>query len=381
MVDKITMVGTLPPIQGISSYCGELVDALQKKIHVEFFTFSHFAPSIAYAGKKESTEDTPHYHWENTEVRKTLAWYNPFSWIHAGLTASGKVIHIQVWDYRLFPCFFTIAIIARLRGKPIVFTAHNVKSHETNILDRTCLVLLFGLGNRFIVHTENNKREFHNEYGTRISSIFVRRHGILTRYKGKGINKEEARKKIGIANDAKMVLFFGNIRPYKGVEDLIHAGNEAANQVKELVICIAGTPWNTEYASIIEELAKNNPHVRLHMHYIPASKVESYFTATDVVILPYSHFSSQSGVGNVALAFGKPLIVSNAGGLPELVEDTTAVYPAGNSHELSERIIKFFTNKTWQKNLEKGSMRIAEENNWNDIAEKTIEVYHSLGAR
>lgn len=372
----VTMIGTLPPTQGISSYCRELVSELQKRASLEFIDFSAFAPRFIYHGKQGGRDELfDAQEWKNVEVRKMLAWYNPFSWIHAGLSLRGEVLHVQWWSYLVFPCLFSIALLAKLRGKKIICTVHNVFSHETNGADRFFSRIFFGVCDHFIVHSERNRENFQRHYSVSPARVHVIPHGIIGFYRDKSATRKNSRERLGIPSKEKVVLFFGNVRPYKGVEDILEAHQAAREKVKGLRLFIVGNPWTPAYGKAIQAMAAGKEGVTLHLSFIPSGEVKYYFEAADVVVLPYRDFSSQSGVGNVALAFHQPLLVSDVGALPDLVADARAVFPSGNVSELAERIIAFFSNPAWVRALKEGSRKKCAEFEWNAISEATHEVY------
>ncbi len=375
-VVQATMIGTLPPIQGISSYCKELASALQKTVPLEFITFSHFAPSFAYAGKKSIANESFEPAWPNVTIRRTLAWFNPFSWWFAGVRAQGKIVHFHWWSHLLFPAFFTALVAAKMSGKKIVCTVHNIETHEKSWLDAVFSRVFFKGVDHFIVHTEGIKKIFSRAYVVSPQRVHVIPHGVFDFYDNSSTPKQ-SRKRLNIPAEAKVLLYFGNMRPYKGMEDLIEAFSRLGREENYYLI-LAGSPWNQEYAREIEERVKGLSSVLLKIAYIPEGEVGDYFQAADVVVLPYRNFTSQSGVGNIALAFEKPLIVSNAGGLSELVLDEKLVFAAKDVTGLIACIRYVFSSPTQLKKLGKDSELLKKKYSWSEIAIRTKEVYDTI---
>jgi len=379
-VKRVTLVGTLPPIKSISDYCMELTQQLLTLTDVEFINFKHIYLEALYKGGGTKETDplfTRPVH-PRLVVRDTLTWYNPFSWLYAGLTSKGDVLHFQWWTSYLFPVFFSVALVTKLRGKKMVCTVHNVHGHETGLLDRTLNGLILKLPDLFIVHTERNRAQLHEAFGIPLASIRVVPHGIFEFYRDRELSQSAARAELGIPAEAKVLLCFGHIRPYKGIEDLIAAYQAALETVPDLFLVIAGKAWNEELKAEIERQLENTPGKLLHLGYVPSSQIKSFFSAADAVVLPYREFGAQSGPGNIALAFEKPLIVADVGGLPELVGNPEAIFEAGNVPALTRAIERCVGDPKVLASLALDSARLRERFSWRKIAEATLRIYQEL---
>ena len=378
---KITFVGTLPPIKGISEYCIEQTKSLSKKVKIDFINFKSIYPEFLYPGgsTKEKNEIFQIKESENLKIRNTLAWYNPFSWIWAGLTSKGEITHFHWWTFYLFPVFFTIALFGKARKKKIVCTVHNVLGHELGKVDKILTNWIFKLPNHFIVHSEANKKQLKKIFKIKDKKISIIPYGILNFYKEKNLTKEEARERLGLDNQDKVILYFGNIRKYKGVDVLIEAFHRVKQEISNAKLIIAGKNWIDwrPFQELIEKYNLNRDII-LYLDYISTSDIQYYFTACDLVVLPYLHFESQSGPGNIALAFEKAMVVSNTGGLPDLVKNKEIVVDPGNSKELARAIIKVLKNDNFRKKLENDSKVLAQRYSWDKIAEKTVKLYQNI---
>ncbi|MEM4270860.1 MAG: glycosyltransferase [Candidatus Pacearchaeota archaeon] len=377
----VSFVGTLPPIKGISDYCLEQVKSLSKEIDIEFFNFSSIYPEFLYPGgeTKEIDKTFAIPKLNRVQIRESLAWYNPLSWILVGLTAKGKILHFHWWTYWLFPIFFTIALIAKLRGKKVICTIHNVVSHESGFIDITLSKIIYFIPDKLIVHTNANKNQLEKKFQINKKKISVIPHGIYDFYRDNEISKSSAREVLGIPKNAKVILMFGNIRPYKGIEELIFAFKEAKTKISDLFLIIAGKPWSNELKNFIIRELSNESSCLVKMEYIPSSQIKNYFFATDLVILPYRSFEAQSGPGNIALAFEKPLLVSNARGLPELVLDKKAIFTSGNALELADSIKEIFSKKNLIKKLTSDSIYLRRKYSWESISKMTLNIYNEFG--
>lgn len=378
MKNTITMIGTLPPIKGLSPYCKELAMALSKKIKIEFIGFRELYPESFYPGGTKI--DSDHVTIKSiTNQKDILSWYNPFSWIKVGLIAQGNIVHAQWWSYILAPIYFVFLLIFKIRDKKIVLTLHNVFPHERNWISNLFNKVIFHFGDHFIVHTSSNKQKIISEFNIPLENISIIPHGILKPYRIRGISRSEARKRLNIPLDKKILLFFGNIRPYKGLDILLEAFSLIKQKKPDTILIIAGEPWFdwNRYDVIIKENDLEDSIIK-HLQFIPNSEVEYYFKCADIVVLPYIQFDSQSGVGAIALAFKKPLIISDVGGLKDFVKDKKAISKPNDSEDLSRKIIKALEDEKLLKRLSKDSSDLAERYSWSNIAKKTIQIYQKV---
>jgi len=373
----ITLIGTLPPIKGLSPYCQELLKSLTKSIEIEFIGFKKLYPEFLYPGGTKISDknyETPKL--PNVVIRNILTYYNPFSWIWAGLSVKGRVVHVQWWSHVLAPIYLIILLICKARRKKVIITVHNVLPHEKSWLNEFLNRIIIPLGDKFIVHNIKNKEiisQFYNIPGNKISII---PHGILQPVPSQGVSREESRKKLGITQNKKVILHFGNIRDYKGLDMLLQALALMIGELKDVNLIIAGECWGNfqKYDEIIRD--NNLEHfVVKKLGFIPPSEVEYYFSAADIVALPYKYFDSQSGVGALALPFSKPLIVTNVGGLPDFVKDEHAVAIANDPTDLANKLTRILSDEGLLAKLGKDSQDIAGEYGWDKIAQRTIQVY------
>ena len=375
---KITLIGTLPPIKGLSPYCLELVNALSKKAEVEFIGFKNLYPDFLYPGGTKM-EDPNYKNPEIKEIRNILTYYNPFSWIWAGLSAKGDIVHAQWWSHVLAPIYFVFLSIYKLRGKKIIITVHNVLPHENNGLNKFLNGVVLAFGDAFVVHNVKNKTSLSEIYSIKQEKINVIPHGILETTSIQNIFKEDAREYLKIPQNKKVILHFGNIRDYKGLDILLKSLKIIKEEISEILLIGAGKPW-TDWGKYEDIIHKNNleDYVIKKLEFIPPSDVEYYFSASDVVVLPYKYFDSQSGVGALALPFKKPLIVTNVGGLPDFVRDEKAIARVNDAGDLAEKSIRVLNDEILLKKLSNDSEELNKKYGWDGIADKTIKLYEGL---
>jgi D-inositol-3-phosphate glycosyltransferase len=277
--------------------------------------------------------------------------------------------------------------IIRALGFKIIYTAHNLLPHDNETAQEYKKYLdIYNSVDRIIVHAENNKRELIDKFGINSGKIFVIPHGVYDIFLcNENIGIEAARTELGISKSRKVILFFGAIRRYKGFEYLAEAFLKAKEKIDDLELLIVGKVGDidsnnrTFYLNLIKQLSLRND-VHCVEEYVTMENVGKYFTASDLVVLPYVK-TYQSGVLLLAYAYGKPVVVTDTGGMGEIVEDDKSGYvvPPEDVQSMTEAIIKVFacpgrsqTMGSYAKEL--GRNRYA----WDLIAEKTLEVYKSL---
>ena len=376
----IVILGSFPPLRGLSSYCVEFAKAMSAFYDIKFVSFRKIYPLFLYPGRDLDYDYSfPAIDNPNLSVKRRLTWYNPVTWLREGIGSKGRLLHAQWWSLPLIFVYLVVCLCFRLRGKPVIFTVHNVISHERSMTYLFFSRLLFLLGNHFIVHTEKNKRDLIRYFRIQDSRISSIPHGPLDFHASDGMNRKSARELLGLRPGEKIILFFGSIRPYKGLETALKAFARVNKEVPDSRLLIAGKPWVdwSHYKKLIEELGIAD-HTVCHLKYIPSSEVNHYFVASDLVILPYSHFDSQSGVGAIALSFRKPLIVTNVGGLPDLVSDLRFVVPPKDHMALAEAQIECLRDRDMLHRMSAESEKTAKRMSWPGIAGRTSNIYKKV---
>jgi D-inositol-3-phosphate glycosyltransferase len=272
-------------------------------------------------------------------------------------------------------------------GIKIVYTAHDLLPHDysTNT-DREALGKIYTLADRVIVHSKSDRSELMRTFGIDYNQISVIPHGSNSLFcSSEEISKSAARKGLGIDGDKKIILFFGFIRRYKGLEYLIEAFNRIKNDVPDAVLLIAGTIYEGDrdrhkyYSELIRECRRQDD-ISCRTEYIPLERVNDYFSAADVVVLPYIK-TYTSGVLLSAYAAGRPVVVTDTGALKEVVEEGKSGYvvPPENVAALAEAISKTLSNSEQLETMGRYAKLLADTRySWATAAAKTIAVYRSL---
>jgi len=383
MNDKylVTLIGPLPPIKSISPYCKDLLIALSKYTNVEHVGFKKLYPDMLFPGGSitESEKQSCTYDYGTTRIRNLLTYYNPFSWIWAGITIKGDVVHAQWWSHMLALEYMVILALCKLRGKKIVITVHNVVPHENNIVNMLLNRSVLIFGDAFIVHSNRNVDELHSLLKIPKDRIYRIPIGVPSHYKGEEVSQRSAREKLDLPNDKKVLLFFGNIREYKGLDILLEAFAQVFEKRNDVILVIAGKPW-IRWEPFEEIIKKNGmeQNIKLFLDFIPTEMMKYFYISADLVILPYKEFTSQSAVAADAVAFTKPLIITDVGGLSEYVLDKRCVIEPNNPEALAEGILSLFETEGLLPKLSLDSKKLAESFSWDAIAQDTVLLYKKL---
>lgn len=248
---------------------------------------------------------------------------------------------------------------------PIITTIHDVNTHTgTRKFDQIIgkrMHIMFS--DALIVHGEKAKKELKVN-----TNCFVIPHGdysFFLNYIKDDINEER-----------DTLLFFGRIEEYKGLEYLIKSIPYIANEFPDIRLIIAGSGDFSKYKTMI----LNNKNYEVHNRFIPDEEVSSFFQRAKIVVLPYVE-GTQTGIIPIAYAFNKPVVVTDVGSIPEVVENgkTGFIVSSKDSNALAEAIIKLLKDDKLRKEMGKNAHRkMKEELSWDKIAEKTIEVYKSV---
>jgi glycosyltransferase involved in cell wall biosynthesis len=293
-----------------------------------------------------------------------------------------EIIHIQ-------PQFYLVDwhILSHLKksNTKLVLTVHDVIPHKFYTrhfgwLELLILKYMYNKADRLIVHAENNKQQLLASFSVDEHRVVVIPHG---EYSLDGISEEisdkGARSKLNLDDNDKVILYFGYIRKIKGIDVLLKAFDRVAENFPDTILMITGSVIQgesfSEYRQIIDEM-KYRRRVKCFGKYVHHKDIHLFFKAADIVVLPYIEFHSQSGVLHLAHGFGKPVIVSNVGGLPEVVEDheTGLIVPPGDVNRLAEAIGYLMENERLRTKMGQRAREIAMERfSWGSIAKATIE--------
>ena len=238
------------------------------------------------------------------------------------------------------PCLGTIARLCRRRGIRVVSILDNVIPHEPHFWDKWLIRYFICSVDRFIAMSESVKEDCLRFLpASRHDTVSLSPHPLYDNF-GEAIPKSEARKILNLPADKTILLFFGFIRDYKGLDLLMKAYAKAKND--DLLLVVAGEFYNNgaQYSELEHELNLEGKIV-WHTDFIPDEKVRFYFSAADLIVQPYKS-ATQSGVTQIAYHFEKPMLVTNVGGLAEIVPDGKVGYVCEvNEDSVADALCRF----------------------------------------
>lgn len=367
---KIVLLGPAYPYRGgLASILHTMAREYHKMGHeVSIVTFTVQYPSILFPGKTQYSDGKAP---EDLKITREVNTCNPFNWIKVGRQLkkmAPDVIILKYWTPFMAPCFGTILRIARLNKKTrVVCQIDNVQPHEHHFIDRPFNKYFLTSVDGFVYMSEQVHGEL-QEY-TSVPQIFSP-HPMFENF-GERVSRESACSHLDIDSNYKYILFFGLIREYKGLDILLEA-MQSDMIPDDVRLIVAGEYY--EDKSRYEELYKKlGERVVLHDHFISDEDVKYYFSVSDAVVLPY-RTATQSGVTQIAYNFSTPMIVTNVGGLPEIVAHGKVGFVVNPSKEsVSEAISELYKNSA----LDHFAASFPEERkkfSWETMCEKLLEV-------
>lgn len=295
------------------------------------------------------------------------------------------VIHFQFFRRRRIESIYFVLL--KLMGKKLAHTVHDISPLNESKLDHLFNHLVYKISDILFVHSNSNKISLAQLMKLKEEKIYVMPHGDFDNYIPENIlSKSEARKIFGLSQTQNVVLFFGAIKEYKGLDILSKSLLLASMKIDNLAVIIAGEAGDAETREIISKckdiLSKLPEEVKVvfHIEFIPVSEVSKYFIASDVVVLPYKRVT-HSGIPHLAYTFGRPIIATNVGDFKEIIEEGKSGFVlSSNNHEnLSEKIILAFSDKPKLEEMGKYARNcFASKYSWKDSAESLIPVYKKM---
>ena len=347
---KIIIVGTAFPYRGgLAAFNERLArEYVIQGNEVEIITFSLQYPGFLFPGKSQySTEFAP----EDLKITRSINSINPLNWVKVGRQIKKKApdrVIFCYWMAFIAPCFGTIARIARSPKTRMVAMIHNMIPHEPTILDKLFPKYFVKSMDGFVAMAESvvtDIKHFDKDNKPKVVSP----HPIYDHY-GDALTKKEATMKLGLHGQNDYVLFFGFIRHYKGLDLLLEAFADERLRKFPVKLIIAGEFYENPqpYLELIIRL-KLDGLVELRTGFIPDNEVRNYFSVADLVAQPYRS-ATQSGVSQIAYHFEKPMLVTNVGGLSEIIPNGKVGYVVElEIKQISDAMVDFFTNQRSEK--------------------------------
>jgi glycosyltransferase involved in cell wall biosynthesis len=343
MNKKVIIIGSAWPLRagGLATFNERLAKQfIQEGFDTSIYTFSLQYPSFLFPGSTQlSNEPAP----TNLKIKACINSINPLNWLNVGnelRKLKPNYIVVRFWMPFFGPCLGTILrIVNRNKFTQIICIADNVIPHEKRLGDKVLTKYFFSSIHRFVTMSEKVNEDL--KTFTQKPSINIV-HPIYDNF-GDIVTKEEARKYLDLPVNEKIILFFGFIRKYKGLDLLLEAMNDIRIKEANIKLLIAGEFYDNkeEYETIISKYNLANS-LYLRTQFIDNSEVKYYVGAADFVIQPYKH-ATQSGVTPLAYHFEKPMLVTNVGGLADLVPHLkVGVVTEPDAHAIASGIIQLY---------------------------------------
>jgi len=333
---RLLLIGPGPGARGgIAQFNSELARVLRDAgTDTTILAYRRIYPSFSRAGRQGRD---PSRLQEDVSSAAILVPWLPWTWLRARSalrSRSPQTVVVQWWHPITSLSTWYLARLARKRlGARVIFVCHNASPHEGFPLSRALTRLALGTGDLLIALSEGVAGELRSLLpGAQVSVVPHPPYSVLDMDTSVA-NRAQWSARVSARADAKIVLFFGNVRPYKGLRDLIDAFPRIAESC-DATLVVAGTFFESidSYRVRVDELGISDS-VYLFDEYIPNEDVASLFGMSDLIVLPY-RTASQSGVIPLAAMFQKPVVTTNVGGLPEALAGSGIVVPPNDPDAL-----------------------------------------------
>lgn len=374
MKRKIILLGTTWPFRsgGIATFNERLTRALiDNGDEVINYTFSLQYPSFLFPGKTQlSDQPAP----EGLDIKIKVNSVNPFNWLAVGREIrrlKPDLLLVRYWTPFMAPCLGTIArIVRRNNHTKVIAIADNIIPHEKHFIDNSLTGYFTGSCDGFITMSRTVLNDL--KHFAPLAPMVYTPHPLYDIF-GMMVPREQALKQLNLNAEFRYLLFFGFIRDYKGLDWLLEAfGSEKLRRFPVKLI-IAGEFYTSseKYLKIIRE--KNlSDHVILRTDFIPDHDVANYFGAADMIVQPYKS-ATQSGVTQIAFHYNKPMLVTDVGGLGEIIPHGKVGYVVNPGPEaITEAIFDFYDNDR-NDFFTANVIREKEKFSWGTMAE-TLEI-------
>ena len=334
---RFAFLSAFPPYRGgLARFSAELVTELRRNSEVSAFTFTRQYPGLLFPGTSQYDTDAP----DQVHAERVLDSIAPWTWgrtARAMAATAPDVAVLRYWMPFFGPSLGTVAKGLRHRGIKVISIVDNAIPHEPRFFDKPFTRYFLEHNDGFVAMSERVKEDL---LALRPDArVALLPHPLYDHF-GPPVPMADARRRLGIAEDRKVSLFFGFIRDYKGLDLLIDA---MAELPPDHVLVIAGEPYG-DMRKYHEAIARNGLKDRVvdHIRYIADAEVPVFFSAADAVVLPYRS-ATQSGITAIAYHFGVPVIATDVGGLKEAVEDgrTGIIVPHPDAVDIAQAIRRF----------------------------------------
>lgn len=378
----MVIIGSAYPLRGggLATYNERLARAFaQNGDKVTIYTFTLQYPGFLFPGKTQYSDGPAP---TDLDIVVAINSVNPFNWIKVGRKIKKlkpDLVIVRYWLPFMGPCFGTILRIVRGNGHTrIISIVDNIIPHEKRPGDAFFSRYFIKPVHAFVTMSKAVLKDL-SFFDTSKPKAYCP-HPLYDNF-GAVIPKQDAKKMLGLNPSFSYILFFGFIRDYKGLDLLIEAFADARFRKLNVKLIIAGE-YYTKPEPYIELIKKHKleEHIIQRTDFIPDDKVAPYFCASDIVVQPYKD-ATQSGVTQVAYHFNKPMLVTNVGGLPEMIPNGKVGYVVEpNAKEIADALVDFYENSREQEFVP----HVQEEKqkySWQNMLNTIEELYKKVGGK
>jgi len=340
---NIVILGSAHPLRGgLAAFNERLAkEFIMQQDTVTIETFSLQYPEFLFPGTTQySSLPKPN----DLHINVSVNSINPLNWIKVGLKIRKQkpdILIVKFWLPFMAPCLGTICrIVKSNKHTKIISILDNILPHEKRIGDTIFTNYFVKSVDAFIAMSDSVYKDL--SLFDKTKPRLLNPHPLFDNY-GQAIDKKNAIEQLNLNPNNKYILFFGLIRDYKGLDIVLKAMALPKIKSSDIKLIVAGEYYSNkeEYEKLIRELNVQDK-IELHTRFIPDNEVATYFCAADLVVQPYKH-ATQSGVTQICYHFNKPMLVTNVGGLPEIVPNNkVGLVVEPNEQEVGDAILKFY---------------------------------------
>lgn len=357
---RICVVGPVLPFRGgISHYNSMLFRALKEcGVKVNLFSFSRQYPKLLYPGAND--RDPSLIDYREPGAQYTIDSINPFTWWRTArsiIRERPDMVVFHWWTVFWAPCFAFLIYLLKRRNIRITLICHNLVDHDASGMKTRISRYILNLADAYLVHSSEHR-----------DTLQLARPGIPVMQHPIPVYGHYPAARNSLPKRGRLeLLFFGFIRPYKGLDVLIEAMHQLGDS--DVYLTIIGEHWGdpSSLSKTISESANIEPHLR----YMSDEEVADYFERADIVVLPYKA-ATGSAVASVAFHYDKPIIASRIGGLPDVVIDgsTGKLVPPNDPSALAETLRR--TSRSDALSISHGVQDFKKSNDWNSLCRQLI---------